>query len=453
MTQLKTQQDYTSQGDISLELAAQNENNNLVQIDLSLEAKTFLAYKYKTASRDKLLKKLERANPNSTKQILKKSKFICKQAVELAETVLAKILSCKRVLLNHKYISKITECDSTDQNKRILDQLDNFFIIKYHRLAIVDGIPYNYHYSFELHPAIIEELKAAGLWDLEFIPAEMRLSYNNRPYIFSKNIIRSNVHTHGSNYSNNFNSNNSLSESVKTTETKIAATESAEAKVLVSKKKFKLNARKKPTAAERKANKARIYKFKQYDKPKTLAEIEPITESESKILQDKSGRNFTLVFQNELLQDLSRKLHRAFESRWQFLNYFAKVLHGEKRDEVKCAGLNFYIKARKTEEELAKHITQSQREKYMKQEEDAGIFNRSDYTQFRARIAGGFPINLGYDLLSNMINAKKKDSVFEITMHKLIDLTEHYKQCLMDLAKGIGGYEGVNKLELLKRSE
>jgi flagellar assembly factor FliW len=38
-------------------------------------------------------------------------------------------------------------------------------------------------------------------------------------------------------------------------------------------------------------------------------------------------------------------------------------------------------------------------------------------------------------------------------MHKLIDLTEHYKQCLMDLAKGIGGYEGVNKLELLKRSE
>ena len=56
MTKLKTQQDYPSQGDISLELEAQNENNNLVQIDLSLEAKTFLAYKYKTANRDKLLK-------------------------------------------------------------------------------------------------------------------------------------------------------------------------------------------------------------------------------------------------------------------------------------------------------------------------------------------------------------------------------------------------------------
>ena len=284
------------------------------------------------------------------------------------------------------------------------------------------------------------------------MPAEMRLSYNNRPYIFSKNITRSDVHTHESNFSNNFNSSDSLPEQVENTESKVPTTKTVEAKVLVSKKKFKSNARKKPTVAQSKASKARVYKFNQYDQPKTLAEIEPITEAESKILQDKSGRNFTLVFQNELLQDLSRKLQRTFESRWQFLNYFAKVLHGEKSDEVKCAGLNFYIKARKTEEELAKHITQSQRDSYMKKEEDSGIFNRSDYTQFRARIAGQFPINLGYDLLTNTINAKKRNNVLEITMHKLIDLTEHYKQCLMELAKGIGGYEGVNKLELLKRS-
>lgn len=447
MTQLKTQQDYPSQGEISLELEAQNENNNLVQIDLSLEAKAYLRYKHKAANRDKLLKKLERANPHTTKQIFKKSKFICKQAVELAETVLKKIFSGKRVLLNHKYISKITECDSTDQNKRILDQLDDFFVIKYHRLAIVNGIPYNYHYSFELHPAIIEELKDAGLWDLGFMPAEMRLSYNNRPYIFSKNIIRSDVHTHESNFSNNFNSSDSLPEQVENTESKVPTTKTVEAKVLVSKKKFKSNARKKPTVAQSKASKARVYKFNQYDQPKTLAEIEPITEAESKILQDKSGRNFTLVFQNELLQDLSRKLQRTFESRWQFLNYFAKVLHGEKRDEVKCAGLNFYIKARKTEEELAKHITQSQRESYMKQEEDASIFNRSDYAQFRARIAGQFPINLGYDLLKHMISVKKEDSVFEITMHKQVPLSENYKQLLLNHAKGIGGYAGVDELE------
>ena len=75
MTQLKTQQDYPSQRDISSGLEAQNENNNLVQIDLSLEAQAYLQDKHKAANRDKLLKKLERANPHTTKQIFKKSKF------------------------------------------------------------------------------------------------------------------------------------------------------------------------------------------------------------------------------------------------------------------------------------------------------------------------------------------------------------------------------------------
>ena len=57
-------------------IEAQNENNNLVQIELSLEAKTYLAYKYKVVNRDKLLKKLKRANPNFTKQIFKMQFFI-----------------------------------------------------------------------------------------------------------------------------------------------------------------------------------------------------------------------------------------------------------------------------------------------------------------------------------------------------------------------------------------
>ena len=66
----------------------------------------------------------------------------------------------------------------------------------------------------------------------------------HRPYIFSKNIIRSDVHTHESNFSNNFNSSDSLTEQVENTESKVPTTKTVEAKVLVSKKKFKSNARK-----------------------------------------------------------------------------------------------------------------------------------------------------------------------------------------------------------------
>ena len=416
--------------------------DDLVQIELSLEAKTYLAYKYKTVNRDKLLKKLKRANPNSTKQIFKKSHFICKQAVELAETVLKKIFSGKRVLLNHKYISKITECDSTDQNKRILDQLDNFFIIKYHRLAIVDGIPYNYHYSFELHPAIIEELKDAGLWNLEFMPAEMRLSYNNRPNIFSKNIYRSNKST----FFKNFNSNNVSTEDI-TADTKKPPTEPTKAKILVSKKKFLASSRKKVTNSERKS---RYQKFKTYDKPKNLKDHYPLSQEECWELQKRSGKAYNLNAMNEILLDLSRKPKtqgHSFISKAKFMAYMTKAYQEEGRDVDKSNQAGFRIMKRRPKAEVEKIVTLNQRETYLNQVENAAIYARCDYTQFRARIAGNFPINLGYDLLKNMIDVKKHDTIFEVVMHKTVELTDHYKQLIINHAKGIGGYAGIDKLE------
>ena len=442
MTKFKTQQSYPSQGEVLLELEAQNQNNNLVQIELSLEAKTFLAYKYKIANRDKLLKKLKRANPHTTKQIFKKSKFICKQAVELAETILKKIFSGRRVLLNHKYISKITECDSTDQNKRILDQLDNFFIIKYHRLAIVDGIPYNYHYSFELHPAIIEELKDTGLWDLEFMPAEMRLSYNNRPNIFSKNIYRSNE----SKFLKNPNSNN-ISIKTVATDTKKTTTEPTEAKILVGKKKFVVNSRKKVTNTERKG---RYYKFKAYDKSRNLADHYPLSQEDCWELQKRSGKAYNLKAMNEILLDLSRKPKtqgHSFISKAKFMSYMTDVYTAEERDVDKVNQAGFKIMKRRPKAEIEEIVTLNQRETYLNQIENAGIHTRCDYTQFRARIAGQFPINLGYNLLKNMIDVKKKDTIFEVIMHKAGELTEHYKRLMISHAKGIGGYAGVDELE------
>ncbi len=430
---------------IATKLESKNENNNLVQIELSLEAKTYLAYKYKVANRDKLLKKLKRANPNFTKQIFKKSHFICKQAVELAETVLKKIFSGKRVLLNHKYISKITECDSTDQNKRILDQLNNFFIINYHRLAIVDGVPYNYHYSFELYPAIIEELKDAGLWNLEFIPAEMRLSYNNRPNIFSKNICRSNK----SKFLKNSNSNNISTEAI-TADTKKSPTEPTKAKILVGKKKFLANSRKKVTNSERKS---KYQKFKAYDKSKNLKDHYPLSQEDCWELQKRSGKAYNLNAMNEILLDISRKLKtkgHLFISKAKFMAYMTDVYSKEEREIYKVNKTGFKIMRRRPKAEVEKIVTLNQRETYLNQVENAAIYARCDYTQFRARIEGNFPINLGYDLLKNMIYVKKHNTIFEVVMRKTVELTDHYKQLIINHAKGISGYVGVDELEFVE---
>ena len=388
-------QDYQ----IATELESENKNNNLVQIELSLEAKTFLAYKYKIANRDKLLKKLKRANPNFTKQIFRKSHFICKQ----------------------------------------------IFIINYHRLAIVNGVPYNYHYSFELHPVIIEELEDVGLWNLKFMPAEMRLSYNNRPNIFSINIYRSSK----SKFFKDSNSNN-ISTEIIMAGTKKLQTEPTKTEISVKKKKFLAHFRKKVINSERKS---RYQKFKVYDKPKNLKDHYPLIQEDCWKLQKYSGKAYNLNAMNEILLDISRKPKtqgHSFISKAKFMAYMTDVYSKEKRELYKANQANFKIMRRRPKAEVEKIITLNQRENYLNKVENAAIYSRCDYTQFRARVAGNFPINLGYDLLKNMIDVKKHDTIFEVVMHKTVKLTDHYKQLIINHAKGIGSYVGIDELELIE---
>ena len=433
---------------------AQNEDNNLVEIDLSLEAKVLLAYNHKTANRDKLLKKLARANSKKSKQRYKKTFVICKQAVELADTVLKKIFSGKRVLLNHKYISKITECSSTDQNKRILDQLDNLLGIEYHRLAVVDGTPYNYHYSFELQPTIIEELKDAGLWNLEFMPAKLRLSYN-RPNTSIRS-IRSRA-----NFSNIKNSNSETSniEPVETTQ-KAQAVETTSSKAAtvtpIQTKPFRpSNKRKTKTQAEQKQRKASTVQASNVVQNgflgggKRLSEIQPfLTDELCERLRSKCGRSFT----NQAIRQITKAIaasKKGSKAVFQHINgivaYLTPALIKEKRDPNKIGGEGYYTLAGMTEEDKQLH----KQESYLNQVENSGIHARCDYTQYRARIAGQFPTNLAYALLTSMTGVKSRDSVLEITMHRSVHLSQHYKQLLLKHATGVGGYAGVSELEFV----
>ncbi len=211
------------------------------------------------------------------------------------------------------------------------------------------------------------------------------------------------------------------------------------------------NLRKKTTNAEKKH---RYYKFNQYNKPKTLTEHYPLSQEDCCELQKRSGKAYNLNATNEILLDISRKPKtqgHSFISKAKFMAYMTKAYREEGRDVDKANLPGFKIIKRRPKAEITEIITLAQREKYLNETENAGIHTRSDYTQFRARIAGQFPVNLGYDLLSNMIDAKKKDNVFKITMHKFVELTENYKQLVLNHAKGIGGYEGVNELDLLIR--
>ena len=458
---------------IENEQEAQNEDNNLVEIDLSLEAQAILAYSHRVYNRDKILAELKRANPHTTKQKHKKSFLLCSQAQKLFKTVMHKLQTQKRVLLNSKYISKITGCDSTDQNKRIMGQLDYLLKIEYHRLAIVDGTPYNYHYSFELQPAIIEELKDVELWNLKSMPALMRLSYNNIPNTSNRSIRSranfSNTKNSNSKTSNteleetknletngscvNYQANQQSTESIETpNEPQVVETQNPKAATItpIQTKARPANKRKTKTREEQKQRKAaNVVRNGFLGKGKSLSEIQPyLTDEICKKLRSGSGRDFT----NKAIREITKAIaasDKGSKAIFQHVNgivaYLTPALANEKRDPNKISGEGYYTLAGMTEEDNQLH----KQENYLNQIENSGIHARCDYTQFRARIAGQFPINLAYNLLTSMIGVKRQENVLKLTMHKQVPLSQHYKQLLLKHATGVGGYAGVSELEFV----
>lgn len=432
MTKLKTQKNYSSQG---LEQKSQETR--------SLAYQCYQAFLYNLPNRYKLHDKVKRHSVDEANELTDKTIYLSEKAKKILRVILKMIFRSNKAVINQKYLNKLTKCCAR-HNKRLLNELLDF--IQYEKIKVWKGRKFSYYFCIKLSASLQEEIR-----DTELKNANSSWTKMSNPICNNRNSneleFRSNAQAHESKFSNN--SNNSLSESVETTEAKIPVTESVEAVSLVSKKKPLVNARKKPTKAQRAA---RIYKLlPQYDQPKNLTDHYPLSQEDCYELQKRSGKAYNLNAMNEILLDMSRKpitQGHLFISKAKFMAYMTKVYREEGRDLDKANSPTFKIIKRRPKAEITAIVTYNQRESYLKKEEDAGIFNRNDYTQFRARVASQFPINLAYNFLSNIINVKKKDSVFEITMHKSVELTEHYKQLLLNHAKGIGSYEGVNELKI-----
>lgn len=427
---------------------AQNNNTNLVEINLSLEAQAYLAYSHKLYNRDRLLKKLKRANSHNTKLKYKKSFFICSQAYELAKSVLHKLQNNERVYLNTKYISQITGCDSTDQNKRIMDQLDNFFLIKYHRLEVVDGTPYNYHYCFELHPTIIEELRDAELWNLKTMPAQLRVSYNNIP----KASIRS-CRSMESKISENSNFNSSHETS--SYDIKKESFESQNATKAIVKqiqvKSFRRpNIRKKATNAHKKAQ---VLKFQRYTKPKKLADMVPlIDDAVCNELRAKCGRDFTNNFIRQRTISMGNKTQLddvSFNYRAGYIGYMSDALRYELHDAVKTSGENFTIVANLTAEDKL----WQQREKYLEETEQIAIRQPCPEHQFRGKLVGTLELQTAYNLLLAMQSTSEAGNALVLHLNRPVELTQRQKQVVIAQAQAVFNSGSLENERVIERVE
>jgi len=260
---------------------------------------------------------ITRAYQANNRKITEKTKHLGEKAKKLLSPVIQKLLKGETVLLNSRYISKVTEC-KTRQNKNILNELRGILNIKYHK-----SIKY---YSFEFIPAIVYELSDTRK---KVSCNKLHVSCNNSIYIKNKDIEDIDLES-------NF---------LQNSESPVYPKKPAKLKKRPS------NKRKKRTIAQAKA---KIYRFNQYKEPQGLKHHYPLTKEDGGKLQSLSGRDFSLNAMNEILLDMSKRKDNRFCTKSQFMAYFGKCLRFEMRDAVKTGNDNFHIKANVHREEVKK---------------------------------------------------------------------------------------------------
>lgn len=188
----------------------------------------------------------------------------------------------------------------------------------------------------------------------------------------------------------------------------------------------------------------------QFKEEKDISQcMEEITQEQLLEACRMSGKPFLPHAAKEIMAYLGRVRKCFFASIRQFMSYIAKCLNNELRNPMRCNLLNFKILKGRSKEEQQEQLTLNECEKYLKKTEDAGIFTRCDETQYKARIAGGaIPKFLAYNILTNTKMIKKVGDTLEICLAKAVEIPENHLRNMLDLAKGIGGYMGVERIYL-----
>ena len=374
--------------------------------------------------------KIKRAN--QTNFCREKARNLSKDAKAILAPVIQKLEKGESVFLNHKYISTITQCER-GQNRNIIKQLETVLDITYHNSITVDGKKHRYSYEFAYYKQEIVPQEENSI--AQFIEREESLNTSYQTsfdsLIENKYIedIRSNVHTHESNFLQNL-------QGVRTEENitpKIVQFSEESVKPAKLKKRL-ANERKKPTNSERKA---RVYHFKQYKEPQDLKHHYPLTKEDASRLQSLSGRDFSLNAMNEILLDMSKRRDNRFCSKAQFMAYFGKCLRFEMRDAVKTSNDNFYIKANVTPINQKEITKAKQIEQYLAEVEQKAITHVCPDNQLKARLANTLEPLRSYELLSHIKDFAVIGSIVRIYLRAECELSEHEQNVILTQVQSI----------------
>ncbi len=402
-------------------------------------------------------------------------KPLSSKAVNLLAVIVHKLRKNEVITLNQNYLSRITDCER-DQNINLLHQISDVVGISFHAKTTIAGKISRNSYVIRHTPKGLEIIENAKvlLTQKHFVgkiavtPVETpatedkkdgtRVEFIRTSYIYKEKVLENN-RSNESNFLENSKSLILLPETpnlAKKENEVILVEDSPQATIHTlqpSKPQQSIktsNQRKKLTKAEYKAKRGKLLHFKQYDKPKSLADHYPLSAEDYSILQSKSGRDFNLNSTNEILLSMSRKpnlLGHKFPSKTSFIAYMSKALIKEMRDAVQINNIGFKIKANLTKDQLVEYTTLAQRESYLAKVEDRAITHRSDETQFRAKLVGTLAPSQAYNVLVNLVNIKRNEKVLKLYFSTMPELTKRTKDIISNQANAVGGYDGVERLE------
>lgn len=420
----------------------------------SLETQVFLAFRYRTLNRYKLIDKLTRANITANEELTDKTIYLSEKAKKLLRSILKKFFRGETVLLNNKYITEVTRCKA-DQNKNILAELANILDIKYFRLFKNNGVFFSYHYHFQLHLKILNELGLAGHKDIKSIAEFFPPSYINNKEAFNKSNRSKNVQAHESNL---------LQNSVSLAPEKTIAQIETSKVIPLRQTKTICNKRKKPTNAEIKANKSKISVQKEikaqvvrpvfYAKPKSLSDMHPLLDQAIfDELRSKSGREFSNNFIAQRVLAMSKKpklASRNFKTRKGFIGYMTLSLKNELHDSVKTGSVDFRLLANITATDRA----YQEQERFLTEIENSRQV--SPEWHFKKKLASVLERSKAYGVLSTYLGTKIQVNNVVISLKRDIELSEFDKQVILQQAKAVyetssatGEYKFIDKLEIV----
>jgi len=367
--------------------------------------------------------KLERANkPNNYTE---KTRYLSKNAKALLSVIYQKLKKQPILLLNHKYISTITNSGSR-QNQNIIKELDQLLDISYHRsVENHKGKKYQYVYKF-IHKEVYKISSTQ-----EVIKKKISLSNSTPKYSINKNYIinnRSRVQ-YSKGYLDFFSVRKNSEYEVKSSSSNKEYLKQNMVKNDYNEIKNKI------TYSISNSN-----GFLNSGKFLTEA-LNYLTDEVCTLIKIKCNKNYT----NTMIRDIAKLTAQSTKGSKAFfyhinglIAYLARVLTFEKRKFItKMDYRNTMISQAWIQEEIKKR----QKEQYL-----TGIeYSRqlSSESRLKRKLAAVLEPNVAYKVLSNYQKSKKIGDIFKIYFKKSIAIKKTDEQIIFNQVRTI--YENIEQ--------